>query len=272
MAIIVGNKVDHVNTDIVFSCVTEKYSHSEVIIEHHALTRVLSGEIRVVQPDKSYAFVAGDTFLLPRNLPAAVIKRPKDGRPYKSVSIYLKPDRLKDYYRRHEFKATHPYNNKIKTFDKHLLLESFFASLLPYFEMDEVLPGNIISVKVEEAISILRNIDESIDAVLAYFEEPGKINLAEFMEKNYMFNLSLEKFGYLTGRSLTTFKKDFERAFNNTPGKWLTQKRLELAHYQIFEKKKKPSDVYFDVGFENLSHFSFAFKKLFGYNPTRSLS
>ena len=268
MAIIVGNKIVHVNTDIVFSCITEKYSHSEVIIEHHALTRVLSGEMRIVQPDRSYTFVAGDTFLLPRNLPAAVIKQPKDGRPYKSVSIYLKPGRLQDYYRKHEFKAIQPHNDKIKTFDKHLLLESLFASLLPYFDMDEVLPGNIISVKVEEAISILRNIDGAIDAVLACFEEPGKINLAEFMEKNYMFNLSLEKFGYLTGRSLTTFKKDFERAFNNTPGKWLTQKRLELAHYQIFEKKKKPSDVYFDVGFENLSHFSFAFKKQFGYNPT----
>ena len=152
---------------------------------------------------------------------------------------------MRDYYKRHEFKATQPYNHKIRTFDKHLLLESFFASLLPYFEMDEELPGNITAVKVEEAISILRNIDESADRVLAYFEEPGKLDLVSFMEKNYMFNLSLEKFGYLTGRSLTTFKKDFERAFNNTPGKWLTQKRLELAHYQIFEKKKKPSDVYF---------------------------
>jgi AraC-like DNA-binding protein len=267
MSIMVGNRVDHVNADIVFTTATEKYHRSEVVIEYHALTRVLSGEMRVVQPDQSYTFVAGDTFLLPRNLPAAVIKRPKDGRPYKSVSIYLKPDRLQDYYRRHKFNTTQPYNHKIKTFDTHPLLESFFASLLPYFEMHEVLPGNIISVKVEEAISILRNIDESIDALLAYFEEPGKINLAEFMEKNYMFNMTMEKFGYLTCRSLTTFKRDFKKAFNTTPQKWLTQKRLELAHYQLSEKQRKPIDVYFEAGFENLSHFSYAFKKQFGYSP-----
>ena len=270
MSIMVGNRVDHVNADIVFTTATEKYYRSEAIIEHHALTRVLSGEMRLVQPDQSYTFVAGDTFLLPRNLPAAVIKRPKEGRPYKSVSIYLKPDRLRDYYRRHEFKATQPYNHKIKTFDKHLLLESFFASLLPYIEMDELLPGNIISVKVEEAISILRNIDESADTVLAYFEEPGKIDLAAFMEKNFMFNMTLEKFGYLTGRSLTTFKRDFKKAYNTTPQKWLTQKRLELAHYQLMEKKRKPVEIYFEVGFENLSHFSYAFKKHFGYPPTAS--
>jgi AraC-like DNA-binding protein len=267
MSIMVGNRVDHINADIVFSCAKETVYHSEIIIEHHALTRVLSGEMRVVQPDQSYTFVAGDTLLLPRNLPAAVIKRPKEGRPYKSVSIYFKPDRLQDYYKRHEFKATQPYNHKIKTFDKHLLLESFFASLQPYFEMDEVLPDNIISVKVEEAISILRNIDESTDSVLAYFEEPGKINLAEYMEKNFMFNMTMDKFGYMTGRSLTTFKRDFKKAFNTTPQKWLTQKRLGLAHYQLIEKKRKPAEVYFEVGFENLSHFSYAFKKQFGYPP-----
>lgn len=84
-----------------------------------------------------------------------------------------------------------------------------------------------------------------------------------------MFNLPLQKFGYLTGRSLTTFKRDFSKAFSTTPQRWLTQKRLELAHYQFVEKKKKPIDVCFEVGFENLSHFSYAFKKQFGYSPTQ---
>ncbi|MGE7775970.1 helix-turn-helix domain-containing protein [Chitinophaga sp. NPDC101104] len=37
------------------------------------------------------------------------------------------------------------------------------------------------------------------------------------------------------------------------------------------EKKRKPVDVCYEVGFENLSHFSFAFKKRFGYAPTKLL-
>ncbi|WP_197933121.1 helix-turn-helix domain-containing protein [Spirosoma aureum] len=87
------------------------------------------------------------------------------------------------------------------------------------------------------------------------------------MDKNFMFNMTMEKFGYLTGRSLTTLKRDFKKAFNTTPQKWLTQKRLERAHYQLTRKKRKPVEVYFEVGFESLSHFSFAFKKQFGYSP-----
>ncbi len=84
-----------------------------------------------------------------------------------------------------------------------------------------------------------------------------------------MFNMPLEKFAYLTGRSLTTFKRDFTKAFNHTPQRWLTQKRLELAHYQLTEKERRPVDVCYETGFENLSHFSFAFKKHFGYAPSR---
>jgi AraC-like DNA-binding protein len=44
-------------------------------------------------------------------------------------------------------------------------------------------------------------------------------------------------------------------------------KTTGLAHYQFSEKQRKPIDVYFVVGFENLSHFSHAFKKEFGYSP-----
>jgi AraC-like DNA-binding protein len=80
--------------------------------------------------------------------------------------------------------------------------------------------------------------------------------------------MPMEKLGYLTGRSLSTFNRDFKKQFNSTPQKWLTEKRLALAYYQLSEKKKKPTEVYLEVGFEDLSHFSFAFKKKYGLSPT----
>jgi len=195
-------------------------------------------------------------------------KLPLNGKPCLAISIVFRQEVLRDYYHKHRIGPLSPYTPQLKIIDKHPLLESLFNSLQPYFKLGDTLPADIASFKIEEAIRVLRAIDKSVDHLLGQFEEPGKVDLVEFMEKNYMFNLPLEKFGYLTGRSLTTFKKDFEKVFNTTPGKWLTQKRLALAHYQIGEKKRKPADVYIDVGFENLSHFSFAFKKMFGYNPT----
>jgi len=52
------------------------------------------------------------------------------------------------------------------------------------------------------------------------------------------------------------------------PSQWLLKKRLVEAYYQIREKGHKPVDVYLNVGFENLSHFSYTFKKEFGVAPS----
>lgn len=263
-------KARYITEDIKLSSYEDKFFKSDIMFDHHMLVWFLSGETKIVQADATYYFKTGDIFLIPRNQLATIINYPKDGQPHKTVVMHLSIDRLKNFYAGKDIKFKAPKSSKIYSFSNHPLLESCLASLIPYFDMKDI-PEDIASIKITEAISILRTINNEIDQVLANFEEPGKINLVDYMEKNFMFNLPMEKFGYLTGRSLTTFKRDFKKAFSTTPQRWLTQKRLELAYYQLTEKKKKPLDVCYEVGFENLSHFSFAFKKQFGLAPSQVL-
>jgi AraC-like DNA-binding protein len=260
----------YITEDIKLSCYEDKFSKSDIMFEHHMLIWFISGETKIVQAEGTYLFSKGDIFLIPRNQLATIINYPKDGLPHRTVVMHLTTGWLRSFYEKVEVKAKTVSSPKIRHYNDHPLLESCLQSLIPYFEMKE-LPENIAHLKITEAVSILRSIDPSIDSMLTNFEEPGKIDLAEYMEKNFMFNMPMEKFGYLTGRSLTTFKRDFKKTFATTPQKWLTQKRLELAHYQFVEKKMKPIDVCYEVGFENLSHFSFAFKKHFGYAPSALL-
>lgn len=257
----------YITPDIKLSLFTGRLFKTEVMFEHHMLVWFISGETKIIQADVTYTFNASDIFLIPRNQLATVINYPKDGKPHQAVAMHLTKERLKDFYSRHKTTGKLLALQKIYLFSKHPLLQSCLSSLIPYFELGESLPPDIASIKIEEAISILRSIDKTVDGLLANFEEPGKINLAEFMERNYMFNMTLDRFGYLTGRSLATLRRDFKKAFNTTPQKWLTKKRLQLAHYHIAQNQRKPIDVYLEVGFENLSHFSYAFKNQFGYSP-----
>ncbi|HWV74055.1 MAG TPA: helix-turn-helix transcriptional regulator [Pseudosphingobacterium sp.] len=258
------------HAEIVFTCSEAVHHNTELIAEEHSIVRVLSGELKVVQSDKTYVLGAGDTHLLPRNRLATLIKSEKDGLPYKAIIVKLTPDVLRSYYEHQQTETLlGAKSDDIVPLPKSPLLDSFFASMLPYFDLDYKLPQDLSKLKIQEAITILRSVNRDIDNILSDFSEPHKINISEFMEKNYMFNMPIEKFGYLTGRSLTTFKRDFKKAFNTTPQRWLTWKRLELAHYQLTEKRRKPIDVFYEVGFENLSHFSYAFKKQFGYSPTK---
>jgi AraC-like DNA-binding protein len=126
-----------------------------------------------------------------------------------------------------------------------------------------------LSLKLKEAIFILLRTNPDLKEDLFNFSEPGKIDLQAFMIKNFHFNVKLERFAYLSGRSLAGFKRDFEKIFNGSPSRWLQQKRLQEAYYLIKEKGKSASDVYLDLGFEDLSHFSFSFKKACGVSSSK---
>ena len=99
------------------------------------------------------------------------------------------------------------------------------------------------------------------------FSDPHKTDLEEFMLKNFHYNAPIENFAKLSGRSLSSFKRDFATTFNSTPSIWLKNKRLSEAYYLMKQKNKKPQDVYLDVGFENLSHFYTSFKQKYGMTP-----
>jgi AraC-like DNA-binding protein len=256
------------HAEILAACTEESYYKAEVLWKCHSLMRIVTGEMKIVEANNTHIFGPGDTILVPRNQLAMVVKRSKDGLPYRSILVTFTPERLKEYYAGKKTRSNGPPVQKIRAFEKGPLMDSYFAALMPYFDLQQKLPETIVSLKIEEAIAIFRSVDSDIDSLLANFSEPGKIDLTAFMEKNFMFNMHLEKFAYLTGRSIATFNRDFKKAFNISPQKWLTRKRLELAHYQITQQQRKPSDIYLETGFENLSHFSHAFKKHFGYTTS----
>lgn len=259
----------YLTRDIKLSSYEDKLFKSDLMFDDHMLVWFISGETKIIQAESTFSFKSGDIFLIPRNELATIINYPKNGLPHKTVVMHLSAERLKRFYEKIDYNKKAKPLQKIYRFSNHPLLESCLASLIPYFDLESEFPESLAALKIEEAINILRLIDPGVDSVLANFDVPGKIDLVDFMQRNFMFNMSLEKLGYLTGRSLSTFNRDFKKLFNATPQKWLTDKRLELAYYHLAEKKKKPTEIYLEVGFEDLSHFSFIFKKKYGFSPNQ---
>jgi hypothetical protein len=74
--------------------------------------------------------------------------------------------------------------------------------------------GNALAtLKVKEAAMILLETNPALKDILFDVSEPGKIDLEAYMNEHYKFNVDLNRFAYLTGRSLATFKRDFEKTF-----------------------------------------------------------
>ncbi|AEH02565.1 AraC family transcriptional regulator [Lacinutrix sp. 5H-3-7-4] len=254
---------------VFMTCKIEEEYTWENVYPQHIVAYIYSGELEITYGKNTLTFVAGDTVLVPKNQLSRSIKKPINNQPFKCLSITLPEEELRKFYLNQTILET--WNEDVlkqRPVKSHTLLHSYFKSLLPYFEIQDKLPDAIVPLKIQEVLTIIDEVDKRASSILGTFSELGKIDIEKYMEEHFMYNLPLEKFAYLTGRSLTTFKTDFKKTFKNTPGKWLTEKRLNLAHYKLNKEKLKSSDVYLSVGFENLSHFSFAFKKAFGYSPS----
>lgn len=87
------------------------------------------------------------------------------------------------------------------------------------------------------------------------------------MEKNYTYNLTLKEYARISSRSLAAFKKEFFEYYHTTPGKWLTNKRLKHARMLLKTTKQSITEIAFDSGFENISHFCRIFKEKFDLSP-----
>lgn len=107
-------------------------------------------------------------------------------------------------------------------------------------------------------------------AYLKYLITDRKIDLPYFMETNFTQNMSLEEMAKLTGRSISTFKKEFGSLFDVPPQKWLVNRRLEHAHYLLKKTKEPVSAIAYQIGFENISHFSRAYRLKYGATPTEA--
>ena len=168
---------------------------------------------------------------------------------------------------------------QLKTGEKHApvipvqtddTLAAFMHAMLPYFARHPQPDKSLIQLKFRELLLNVADNRRNLEA-LSYFcsllHEPAAVSLRKIMEDNFCYNLKLEQYAQLCQRSLSAFKRDFQKTYGQPPGKWLLERRLEHARLLMRNAGLSISEIAYDCGFENLSHFSRAFRDRFGASP-----
>jgi len=255
---------------IAYSCYAARSRAGEHFIPDHVFSYQLSGTMIMNDGSREYIFKPGDFRFGRRNQLVKFNKLPPEGGEFRSFSVHFDQPFLRNLSMETGYRSEKHINGNAVT---HLvpdpLYRGYFDSLAPYLQLNGEDDASLVALKLREAVLLLLKVNPGMKDLLFDFSEPGKIDLEAFMNKNFHFNVGLNRFAYLTGRSLATFKRDFDTIFNITPSRWLLQRRLQEAHYLIKEQGRTASAIYLDLGFEDLSHFSFAFKKQYGLAPTR---
>ena len=205
----------------------------------HTLIYLCSGELEIEERGKKTILHPGECAFMRRDNRMWLQKRADEEHPYRSVLPNNRPD-----------------------------IRSLFESVIPYFDTGVKPSDDVLKLKMIEGAYVLFNTDKTLYASLFDFVDPWKIDIIDYLNDNYMYDLSMEEIANYTGRSLATFKRDFAKVSELTPQKWIIKRRLEAAHELIKSGKKKVTEACFDVGFKNLSHFSKVYKETYGYAPS----
>lgn len=240
-----------------------------------ALNYVYSGEMVLDYGPRKIHVRKGECVFIPRDHHVTFCKKPLDGERYCGVFLMFTRSFLREMYVKLAVNRMRGPREKLDSgvikLPQTVELASLFASMTPYLDPDVKPKDNFMELKLQEGLMALLAIDERFIPTMFDFNEPWKIDILEFMEENFMADLSIEEIAHYTGRSLATFKRDFKKISDLTPEKWLIKRRLRRAYELMQAGRRKVVDVYAEVGFRNPSHFSTAFKKEFGVAPTAIL-
>jgi AraC-like DNA-binding protein len=162
-------------------------------------------------------------------------------------------------------------NSTVMPFREDPAIRGYFQSIETYFSGEKQPSEQLLRVKLRELVTsiLFSGVNPQIASYLRYVGAGGPPPLAQIMENNFACNLSMEAFARMCHRSLSSFKRDFRKHFGETPGRWLLNRRLEYATELLRSAGKSVTQIAFESGFEDVSHFSRAFKGRYGQSPSQ---
>lgn len=232
-------------------------------VEHHLITYVISGKKDWITSNQTYKLNAGDALFIRNGVYTTKQYLEHD---YCVILFFINDafikrfiDENESYQNNQKDDVNHNQIFNINTNESfNVLIESIFH----YLKKGDKIPRNLVEIKFKELLFNLV-LNPKNHGILNFFNsipENQKASIENIMLKNFQYTLKLEDFAKLCGRSLSTFKREFKTYFNTTPGKWLINKRLDYAQSLLIGTHLTISQVGYDSGFKNNSHFIQAFK------------
>jgi len=150
-------------------------------------------------------------------------------------------------------------------------LEAFWKSLRALQSNFPNAPKSLYETKLTEFFQVLQTAFPDLNTHLHAMGKSVPKGLKPFMEQHFDKALTIEDYAYLSGRSTSTFRREFKIKFGASPRQWIIQKRMEKAKSILDQHTIEVSQLALEVGYENTSHFISAYKKCFGETPGQTI-
>ncbi|TYP73372.1 helix-turn-helix domain-containing protein [Paenibacillus methanolicus] len=254
------------------SCTRTEGASGTLFLEDHMLLFVLEGVYTVRFGTEVHTVRKHHMVLIHKSV---AIQYEKSGEPNSDYTLnymmfFLKDDVIREFIQLADAPSdsaadgtatisVHPIDDR---------LFSYLESLQPYFHEPERVKDGLVKVKLLELLFGIAERNAGFRFELSQAKRQARRSIADVVETNLANPVSVDDLAYLSGRSLSAFKRDFKAIYNTSPLQWIRNARLDRAKDLLAHSSLSVTEACFRTGFENVSHFSKAFKLKFGFPPS----
>ncbi len=247
------------------------FSKSEDLVAHNCFLYGISGKHLLFSRERSWLFQQDETAFIKKG--GFGVKKIDDDI-FCALMFFVPDSYLRSFISEKieifsKDSITSISNDMLLRIETNEVLRSFYQSVMSHFTTGKQPAEDLVELKFKELLlNIISNhVNIEFTSYLYKLFISQADELRDVMERNYMYDLQLEDYARLCHRSRASFKRDFQKIYGTTPGRWLLEKRLKTAKRLLLTPQKSVSDVAFESGFKNNTHFSRAFKNFFGSSP-----
>ncbi|KLT68342.1 helix-turn-helix domain-containing protein [Flavobacterium sp. ABG] len=247
---------------------TQEISKQQIILNQNIFSFLVEGTKEIVLENSSLS-ITNSKFLIMKSGHCLMTEKLSETKNYKSVLLFFSNDVLLKFIRKFKLNSIEPTDYKpVFSFEYDAFIKGFVNSLLDISKLSKNTQRVLLEVKFEEIMLYLietRGIDFLLSLTLNNSVPAQKF--IRIVESNQLSKLTLNELAFLCDMSISTFKREFEKQYSESPSKWFQNKRLEYAHSLLNQEQRSSSEIYFEVGYENLSSFIQAYKSKYGVTP-----
>lgn len=188
---------------------------------------------------------------------------------YRSILLFFSNEAIQEFTKKHlvdRQEKTSPETVVAIPYDD--FIRKFVASLIDISTLAPATRSKMVAIKLEEILLYLLEVKgaDFIDFLLLGGDDRFR-KFTSVVENNTLNKLSLQELAFLSNMSISSFKREFEKHYGESPIKWFQNKRLEHSAFLLKSKSKRATEVFEDAGYENLSSYIQAFKSKYGVTP-----
>lgn len=161
-------------------------------------------------------------------------------------------------------------NKSSEKINNDFLIQKYIEGLLFYFENPALVNEDILILKVKEILLLLAQTQkvEAIQVILSQLFSPATYTFKQIIEAHLFSQSTIEELAKETNLSLSSFKREFAKLYNDTPANYIKTKKLERAAEMLLASSERISDIAFGCGFNDLANFTKSFSEKYNTTPT----